>query len=368
MSKGYWEDYNALQYYKHEILKRYLDRWYPILSSFNNRILFFDCFAGKGKHKTGEEGSPLVALKQLLNHKNRNKILRSTKVDYIFIEFKTKHTKNLEQELNKLKPLPQNVTIKIINNDFEKSVSSYLNIVKKKYIKFPPSFFFVDPFGFKLSLKILNRILSYRYNEILINFMYRYINIAINNPNHGQEENLNNLFGTTEWKYIKNIDNPEEREKYILNLFTSQLSSTYNIKIPFLGGNNATKYYLIHSSNDKKAVEKMKEAIWKSIPKNNFKVSIKDKYKYYKLIKPKINLHELELWLWDNFTDKEIYITKIYNKLINTIYRKKHLHKIIKIYRNHGIIKCKNYEGKFAFSKNPKISFPPSPTYTKNLN
>jgi hypothetical protein len=48
---------------KHEILRRYLQAWIPILTQggFKN-ILYIDGFAGPGRYAGGEDGSPVIAV------------------------------------------------------------------------------------------------------------------------------------------------------------------------------------------------------------------------------------------------------------------------------------------------------------------
>ena len=43
---------------KHQILEEYLKAWYPILSSWQGRVLYLDGFAGPGTYSGGEDGSP----------------------------------------------------------------------------------------------------------------------------------------------------------------------------------------------------------------------------------------------------------------------------------------------------------------------
>ena len=47
---------------KHQILRKYLDAWLPILGTYNKRIVYIDGFAGPGEYKGGEPGSPIIAL------------------------------------------------------------------------------------------------------------------------------------------------------------------------------------------------------------------------------------------------------------------------------------------------------------------
>src|SRR5438067_10017963 len=53
---------------KHQILRKYLDAWLPILGAYNKRIVYVDGFAGPGRYTGGEPGSPIVALEAALTH------------------------------------------------------------------------------------------------------------------------------------------------------------------------------------------------------------------------------------------------------------------------------------------------------------
>ena len=52
---------------KHEILKKYLQRWFPILNKYYKRVAYIDGFCGPGRYEGGELGSPLIALKAALS-------------------------------------------------------------------------------------------------------------------------------------------------------------------------------------------------------------------------------------------------------------------------------------------------------------
>jgi hypothetical protein len=53
---------------KHEILRRYLQRWFPILESSHSKVIYIDGFCGPGRYEDGEQGSPLVVLDLAVNH------------------------------------------------------------------------------------------------------------------------------------------------------------------------------------------------------------------------------------------------------------------------------------------------------------
>jgi three-Cys-motif partner protein len=54
---------------KHMVLQHYMGAWLPILTSWNGRVLFVDAFAGPGEYSGGEPGSPVIALRALINHR-----------------------------------------------------------------------------------------------------------------------------------------------------------------------------------------------------------------------------------------------------------------------------------------------------------
>ena len=60
--ESYWSDYTGLQHAKHQLLSKYLGGWFPILASANGRVIYIDCYAGRGRHASGHEGSPILAL------------------------------------------------------------------------------------------------------------------------------------------------------------------------------------------------------------------------------------------------------------------------------------------------------------------
>jgi hypothetical protein len=94
---------------KHEILRRYVQAWAPILSQGNfPHLVFVDGFAGPGRYSKGEEGSPIIAMKAVIDQPRPIK----AKVDFHFIELDEKRADHLAAEIRSL-TLPTNVSAKI---------------------------------------------------------------------------------------------------------------------------------------------------------------------------------------------------------------------------------------------------------------
>ncbi|HWG61372.1 MAG TPA: three-Cys-motif partner protein TcmP, partial [Streptosporangiaceae bacterium] len=79
---------------KHQLYKRYLDAWWPILlqpsphdGRSRSRVTYLDAFAGPGQYLADEEGSPVFALRRLLNHEFVDRMnLTRERVRLLFME------------------------------------------------------------------------------------------------------------------------------------------------------------------------------------------------------------------------------------------------------------------------------------------
>src|SRR5271163_569838 len=87
---------------KHLLLKRYLDRWFPILGKYNPRINYIDGFAGPGEYEDGEPGSPLLAIEAAKYHVERGTLASNVEINFIFIEIDAEYANHLRGKLSSL--------------------------------------------------------------------------------------------------------------------------------------------------------------------------------------------------------------------------------------------------------------------------
>ena len=252
---------------KHDILKRYLDAWFPILSKYR-RVNYIDCFAGPGIYSKGEEGSPIIAIKSLIHHK-MIKHLKGTEFNFIFIESDKKRNDCLKEELTKISvPLEIKLKKEVVHGEFEYEIKQLLDKIETDKTSLAPTFFFIDPFGFSgVPMILIKRILACKTCEVLINVMYeditRFYALASN------ENHLNSLFGTDTWKIILNDKGLTSQEKLIglRDLYGHQLKSFADAKftLSFLMINkfNKADYFLFFGTNNELGLTKMKESMWK---------------------------------------------------------------------------------------------------------
>jgi three-Cys-motif partner protein len=159
---------------KHEILKLYLQAWFPILGFSEKKLIYLDGFAGPGLYKDGEKGSPIIALGALLEHKHKNKLLeKRTQFLFVFIEKDKERAEVLKKIIKKLFPdLPENINYQIFQAEFAQVLEKALTYIENEGAELAPTFAFLDPFGYAgLPLRIVCRILRYDKCEVLITFM-----------------------------------------------------------------------------------------------------------------------------------------------------------------------------------------------------
>ena len=353
----YWSEYTPLQHAKHQLLGKYLNAWFPILASAHNQVIFIDCHAGRGRHTGGQPGSAMVALQGLLNHQHRARILESTEVHFIFFEKMQKHYDNLCEEIQSLGEMPKNIRIIPIQKRFEEPLYEIVKSAEEREQVPPPIFAFVDPYGFDLSMNLLNRMLKLPRCELLINFMYRYINMAIHQP--VQSSNMDSLFGCRDWTELSNIDSPENRGTKTIALFSRQLRAQFVTHMNMMGTNNAHKYVLLHASNHRKGRNVMKESMWAVVPDGSFTAYERDNPDQLVLIEPKPDLRPLKDLLWKHFAGKRLRMDRIYDWLLGELYLEKHVRGVLREFRKQGFIKCDDYGRRFALRKNTSVSFDP---------
>ena len=352
----YWAEYDGLQHAKHQLLRYYLGGWFPKLASWQGRVLYLDCHAGRGRHDSGHEGSPILALNLLLGHSQRDKILSSTEVRFIFFEKDRTNYDHLCDEIGSLGELLDGVEIEIYQEDYEGALRKTIAELRSRGGSLAPSFAFVDPYGFTLSMDLLNELLSFHAGEFLINFMYRYVDMAIHQPSY--EANMDRLFGIPDWRDLRDISNSEQRANQTIQLFSGQLNAKYVTHLYMRSVNGTLKYVLIHATNHIEGRRLMKQAIWSVTPDGSFTANERNSPYQPVLIQAEPDLRTLENALWEQFAGQKVTMKEIYDWLLSETFLEKHIHELLRHYRNVKIIEASGYSGRFAFKNNPLITFP----------
>jgi three-Cys-motif partner protein len=323
---------------KHAILQKYLPAWAIILGSMNLRMNYFDCFAGPGRCEFegfAVDGSPLIAIKAakaFLETHSRHAL------NVVLTENNEEQARTLEGQLLPLKPYPKNLTVEALTEDSKTFVPDLLS----KVHTLGPSFFMIDPYGHPLAVPVINAILSRQKTEALITLMWYRINMDLNNP--AVQPNVDRLFGDGGWREQQFMrQRGVAREDAFLEYFLSKLRAKYTL--PFRIGydpedkvrGERTKYYLLHASNNPRAVLLMKEVMWPLGDEDGtFDFSAESQGV---LISRTPQIDELRRILLVQFSGRELSFDGIREQTWKLPFIEKHYREVIQELRTKGVVK-----------------------------
>ena len=336
---------------KHELLRRYLAAWFPILAqSGHRRMIFVDGFAGPGIYTGGEPGSPIIALDTLVNH-NMFKRFSNTQFTFFFVEKNVERHNMLEKEIAKFwrqypRESPRNVRVKNLNEDFISAATQVVKIIRRTK-QSVPAFIFIDPFGPSgIPMSIIHELLSLRKCEVLINFMYNSINRFITDKQPKNAQIFTELFGIDKSKYLSivSLDDSNERKIYLRDLYLDSLrrvggcefADSFEIWDSIHG---RTSYFLIFGTHDIKGIEKMKKVMW-SLDTFAGEISTKGKAGQMQLAFDP-DLSKLRIALLDQFRGRQATIEEINEFVIaKTSFIKTHTKVILNQLEKENMIAC----------------------------
>jgi three-Cys-motif partner protein len=260
---------------KHGVLKAYLEAWLPVMGQqalkFRGqeeppRLLLVDGFCGPGRYKTGEDGSPLIMLKTLLQH-DAFKRMGEVEFLFLFIEHDKRRVEHLEGELEAI-DLPDNVKVMAEHGEFDETFGEIVDDVHNKQGRtLVPTFAFIDPFGYtNAPMSLAGRFLTFEQCEALIflplSFIVRFVG------REGQEDAMNSLFGSERWREAIQMEG-DERRAFLLGLFEEQLGSqgkVEHVRSFALRTADGNDYRLVFASQHDKGLELIKDAMWSVDP------------------------------------------------------------------------------------------------------
>lgn len=254
---------------KHELLKLYLQRWFPILNSRHGRIIYVDGFCGPGRYNGGEPGSPIVVLNVAANH---IKTLTGDVV-FLFIDERLDRVEHLQSEIKAL-GLPSNFNIKVYNAKFDEKLKAILDRIDQGNAPLAPTFIFVDPFGFSgVPYELIRRALEKPRCEVLVTFMADSINRFIDHPQDKIRYHIEEIFGTRVCFDINK--NAPNRVVMLRDLYQKQLQQAARFVRYFemRDRTGRVEYWLFFATNNELGHVKMKEAMWATDPTGAFRFS-----------------------------------------------------------------------------------------------
>lgn len=359
----YWREYDGLQHAKHAILREYLAGWFPKLSFGGaSDLLYVDCHAGRGRHRDPgrHPGSPLVALDTLLAHKAFQRMVKRTRFTFVFFERDEKSAAALHAEVSAIPKHPR-VPVHIFPADYEVHLQQALDDMEAKRRRLPPAFFFLDPFGFDLSMELVNRLLKQPRTELLLTFMLRYVAMAaLSAPGH--EPRLDKLFGCATWRDARQLPGFEQRSEFLIHLFKGHLSARWVSYIIMRQKNGMPKYVLFHATSHPAGRQLMKDVLWKvdPFPAGSFSASESRVPGQELLLKGEPDLRPLRNAVLQDFAGRVVRYRELQSWLLDLMFREPHLKRVLKELLDQGVVRLVGSD-RLQFSANPGFLFPAEP-------
>lgn len=253
---------------KHLVLQYYLEMWLPIVGSRNSKILIVDGFAGPGSYEDGEDGSPVIAMRTLVNHTAPI----SADVVFLFIEKDKSRCKRLKCIVDQWHPrLPNNANAYVYENNFISFLGDQLNGLQKRNTNMAPAFIMIDPFGFKGSeMAMIKRILTNPTCEVFSTFMWRDMQRFVTAAEC--DSPLTAFFGTNEWKTAQGHQG-QKQKNFLFSLYKQRLKQSGAKHVLHFDLYEARRhvYSIFFGTRHLRGCDKMKEAIWKAMPYGDYR-------------------------------------------------------------------------------------------------
>lgn len=346
----YWSEYNNLQHIKHKILRRYLGAWYAILARGGfPKLVYIETHAGRGRHLGGQEGSPLVAMTTLLGHAARPAILESSECVFRFVERDAESALALRKEIESLGQLPKQINWKVLEKDYSEFMKQVLTHLDQRKRKRYASFVFVDPFGYSLDTSQLARVLELTDGEMFINFMWRWVDMAI--VDDTKSALLDQVFGCRDWIELRKVSDAEERCERAIELLRVRIGGSHHLDVRMLAENGQAKYVLLHAANHPRAFQVMKQSLWSVVPEGDFRVRQSDDPSQGVLLTANPDLRPLESAIWNAFDGKRVPKSE-YQRFVDeqTYFLPSHATELLRKWLDSGF--CQRVDGKRSVPRN----------------
>ena len=265
-SETFFEESTAQSRIKAKIVHDYFWVWARVIVSVQKkwkkgeRIAYIDLFAGPGRYKDGTKSTPLLILEAAIADPEMCERLVT-----IFNDVDPANAEALTKEIN---DIPGIRSLKYKPQVQAEEVGSKIVQMFEKQ-KIVPTFFFVDPWGYKgLSLGLINSVVKNWGCDCVFFFNYNRINMGLNNE--AVEQHIDVLFGEERAEALrKKIAGlpREERETAIVESLTEalkELGAQYVLPFRFKDENGSrTSHYLIFATKDPLGYRIMKEIMAK---------------------------------------------------------------------------------------------------------
>lgn len=251
------------------MLSKYFDAWYPIMLRTFPRVSVFEGYAGPGVYSNGEDGSPVIALSNLVQ---RPELLNGGKaVRFVFGEDREDRFEKLREVIGQKFPqLPRNITVDYHLGTCE---DTWLTALDQANAWGMPIFANLDPFGPGVPYGLVQRLGRNPSSEVLVTLMSDWFRrfARLEELDAGDVQ-----FGSRAWRGVGDLNDPVEKELFLVEEYRHTLTRAgFDLTTPFrLTDEGGHSFYLVFGTSHRRGLERMKDSMWKTDPVGAFSFEI----------------------------------------------------------------------------------------------
>lgn len=319
---SFFNEFSPRSQVKARIVAKYFRAWasvvLPSAKTRDGKIAYIDLFAGPGRYEDDSASTPILILEQAVAQTDIRDALVS-----IFNDINANNSNALQNAVSKITGI-ETLKYKPVINNAEVDAQLAQSLENMKLV---PTFFFVDPWGFKgLSLRLINSVLKDWGCDCVFFFNYNRINMGLNNQI--VESHMNELFSEEKARRLRERIvglSPMNREEAILDSITEALRDRGGqFVIPFCFKNEdgtRTSHHLIFVTKHFRGYEIMKDIMAKESTRSAQNVP-SFAYNPRDLISPPLielsrPLDELKAMLCRDLAGRRITMRQIYERHSN---------------------------------------------------
>jgi three-Cys-motif partner protein len=210
-------------YLKHFFLEQYLERVAYIIGYWQPEFTYVDGFSGpwKSESEVFEDTSFIIAINRL--RQVRDGLIKAGKrprIRCLFIEKDTQAFRSLERAVSDISDLET----KPSKGEFEELIPDILRFIGNSF-----SLVFIDPSGWTgFGLRKIKPIIQHRPGEVIVNFMFDYINRFLEDPRQEIAASFDDLFGGPGWEAA--LQATRRREENIVELYRERMRTQGTFK------------------------------------------------------------------------------------------------------------------------------------------
>jgi len=257
---GFFEESRQQSIIKARIVSKYFWAWakviIPTAKRRGKRIAYIDLFAGPGRYKDGTQSTPLLVLQKAIEDADMREMLVT-----VFNDADPENVSSLKEAVAVLPGIEQLKYKPEIHH--EEVGSEIVKMFEQRALV--PTFFFVDPWGYKgLSLRLINSVLKNWGCDCIFFFNYNRINMGL--TNEAVRQHMDALFGKERADTIRvELEHlsPADREALIVEELAKalkQMGGDYVLPFAFKNEQGSrTTHHLIFVSKSFRGYEIMKD-------------------------------------------------------------------------------------------------------------